>query len=76
MTFCLNLPQHTVRMEYDNKTFFASYFIQIFALRFNYDNNDSLFLIKNIGYAEFIDNRWHLREINETIIDNSLIDLR
>ena len=24
-------------------------------------------------HAEFIDNKWHLKEINETVINNSLI---
>ena len=38
-----------------------------------YDDNDSLSSIKDIGHAEFIDNKWHLKEINETVINNSLI---
>ena len=41
-------------------------------LMYSYDDNNSLSLIKNIGHAEFIDNRWHLQEINTTIINNSL----
>ena len=41
-------------------------------LMYTYDDNNSLSLIKNIGHAEFIDNRWHLQEINTTIINNSL----
>ena len=39
---------------------------------YSYDDNNSLSLIKNIGHAEFIVNRWHLQEINTTIINNSL----
>ena len=42
-------------------------------IMYNYDINDSLSSIKHIRYAEFIDNRWHLREINQTIINDSLI---
>ena len=42
-------------------------------LIYSYDDNNSLFSIKNIDHAEFIDNRWHLRKINTTIINNSLI---
>ena len=41
-------------------------------LMYSYDDNNSLSLIKNIGHAEFIDNRWHLQEINTTIINNAL----
>ena len=40
---------------------------------YGYDSNDSLSLIKNIRHAEFIDNEWYLQEVNETIINNSLI---
>ena len=40
---------------------------------YSYDDNNSLYLIKGIGHAEFIDNKWHLKEINETLINNSLI---
>ena len=40
---------------------------------YNYDANDSLSSIKHIRHAEFIDNRWYLQEINETIINDSLI---
>ena len=42
-------------------------------IMYSYDDNGSLSLIKNIGHAEFIDNKWNLRKINETIIDNGLI---
>ena len=40
---------------------------------YSYDDNNSLSLIKHIGRAEFIINKWHLQEINETMINNSLI---
>ncbi len=40
---------------------------------YSYDDNNSLYLIKGINYAEFIDNKWHLKGINETVINNSLI---
>jgi lipopolysaccharide export system permease protein len=42
-------------------------------LMYSYDDNNSLSLIKHIGRAEFIINKWHLQEINETMINNSLI---
>ena len=42
-------------------------------LIYDYDDNDSLSLVKHIGDAEFINNKWHLKEINETIISNSFI---
>ena len=42
-------------------------------LMYHYDANDSLTLIKDIKYAEFINNKWHLQEIKETMINNSLI---
>ena len=42
-------------------------------IMYSYNTDNSLSLIKHIGDAEFIDNKWHLREINETIINNSLI---
>ena len=29
--------------------------------------------LNTIGHADFIDNKWHLKEINETLINNSLI---
>jgi lipopolysaccharide export system permease protein len=42
-------------------------------LMYRYDANDSLTLIKSIKHAEFINNKWRLQEINETMINNSLI---
>ncbi|MDA7841435.1 LPS export ABC transporter permease LptG [Gammaproteobacteria bacterium] len=42
-------------------------------LVYSYDDDNSLSSIKNIGTADFIDNKWHLKEINETVINDSLI---
>ena len=41
-------------------------------LIYSYDDN-SLSSIKTIGHANFIDNQWHLKEINETVINNSSV---
>ena len=40
---------------------------------YEYDQNNSLSSIKNVRHAIFIDNKWSLKAINETIINNSLI---
>jgi lipopolysaccharide export system permease protein len=45
-------------------------------LVYSYDENNSLSSIKHIGHADFIENKWHLQEINETIINDSLITKR
>ena len=40
---------------------------------YDYDENKSLSSIKYVGHAEFANNEWTLKEINETIITSSLI---
>ena len=42
-------------------------------LMYHYDANDSLTSIKNIKHAEFINNKWYLQEIDETVINHPLI---
>ena len=40
---------------------------------YSYDENNSLSLIKNVRHANFIDNKWSLQDISETIIDDTSI---
>lgn len=42
-------------------------------LIYSYDDNNSLSSIKSINHADFIDNKWHLQGINETVIKNALV---
>tara|TARA_B100001094_G_scaffold330063_1_gene394356 strand:- start:7463 stop:8536 length:1074 start_codon:yes stop_codon:yes gene_type:complete len=43
---------------------------------YSYNENDSLSSIKYVRYASFVDNKWSLKAISETIINNSLITKR